>query len=408
MNQRKRILFVDDEPNVLHGLRRMMRTKRSEWKMEFIGNACDALNVMRDTHYDMVVSDLCMPDMDGVELLETVRKRHPSMKRFMLTGCGDQPIQQRAVMIAHQLVAKPCDGKHLMNLIARAFMLNDRIRSRKAAKVVSGLRSLPAMPKIHQKVIDALGMPACSARRIGRIITGDIGMSAKILQVVNSAYYGNRYKIADPIRAVVNLGLRTVEALILTQGVFSKLTEEKVVEFSVGGLQEHCVRVGVLAKSICKAEGLSEDELEVATMAGILHDAGKMILISEFPDQFREAIQLSRQQQIPLYAAERRILDMTHCELGACLLELWGLPNAIIEAASFHHEPELFFAEEFTIFTAVYAANVIDHQLCNSLGDGWAEGVNVSYLEEIGVIDRWKKWQRLHLPEMSEEYEYAY
>ena len=163
----------------------------------------------------------------------------------------------------------------------------------------------------------------------------------------------------------------------------------------------------MLAKAICRTENFSEEDSDVAAMAGILHETGKMILISKLPEQLEEAIKTSRSRQIPLYEVERDLTGVTHAELGGCLLELWGLPNSIIEAATFHHEPWQCPGDEFSIVSAVYAANVIDHQLCSSCGDGWFEGVNTDYLEQLSVIDRWPQWQKMHLPIEVEEHEYA-
>jgi len=263
------------------------------------------------------------------------------------------------------------------------------------------------MPNVYQEVIDTLSKDDCSSREVGKIIARDIGMSSKILQVVNSAFYGRSSNIVDPIGAVVYLGLKTVEALILTQGIFSKLPDETANRFFVSALQEHCVRVGSLASAICQLEEMTEEQAEAAAMAGILHETGKMILITKYPEKYAKAISISRQKQIPLYEIERDIIGVTHAELGGCLLDLWGLPNTMIESATFHHEPWLCSDNEFSIVSAVYVANVLDHQLCCSCGDGWLEDVNTEYLEQQGITENWIKWKTTHLPTEISELEYV-
>jgi len=407
MDDKKRILFVDDEQSVLQGLRRMLHKMRGEWKMEFVTRTSDAMKVMKNTRYDIVISDLRMPSTDGVQFFEEVRKKYPDTIRFMLSGYSEQPLQGRAARCVHQFISKPCDAEQLKKLISRAFALRDQLKSKEASKIVSALRSLPVMPKVYQDVINLFAEPECSSRKVGKMIGRDIGMSAKILQVVNSAFYGRPGKIVDPVRAVVYLGLKTVEALILTEGVFLKLSERKSKEFHVAALQEHCVRVGALAKNICRAEHMSEDDLDVASMAGILHDTGKMILIANFTDQFAEAIRISRTRQIPLYQAELDLLNVTHAQLGGCLLDLWGIPNTIIEAATFHHEPWQCLSDGFSITSAVYIADAIDHHLCCGLGDGWRENINMAYLEQFGLTDKWHKWCEMLLPVEAGEYDYV-
>jgi len=385
----------------------MLYKMRAQWKMEFVTTTRDAEKAMKNTRYDIVISDLRMPDTDGVQFLEKVRVKCPDTIRFILSGYSDQPLQGRAVRCVHQFVSKPCDAEQLKNLISRAFALRDRLRSKEVSEVLSTLRSLPVMPKAYQEIIDLLGDPQCSPRCVGQMIAGDIGMSAKILQVVNSAFYRHASRIVDPVRAVIYLGLKTVEALVLTHGVFSKLSEQKAKDFSVAGLQQHCVRVGALARDICRAQHFSNEDLDIATMAGILHDTGKIILVSKFSEKLAEAIQISRAKLIPLYEVEFDMLNVNHAQLGGCLLDLWGLPNIIIEAATFHHEPWQCLNDEFTIISAVYLANVIDHQLCCGLGDGLSEGINVDYLEQLGVVDKWPQWEKMCLPVEAGEHEYV-
>ncbi len=407
MDEKKRILFVDDNRSVLDGLRRMLHKMRGEWKMEFVTRTSDALKVMRSTHYDIVVSDLRMPSMDGVQLFEKIRKKYPDVIRFMLSGYLEQPLQGCAARCVHQFIPKPCDAEQLKKLISRAFALRDQLRAEEATKIVSNLQSLPVMPKSYQDVISVLSNPQCSPRQVGKMIGQDIGMSAKILQVVNSAFRGRAGRIVDPVHAVVWLGLKTVEALILTDGVFLKLSERQVKEFHAIALQEHCVRVGVLAKAICRTEHMSDDDLDVASMAGILHDAGKIILIAKFAEKFAEAIRISRTQQIPLCDVEFDLLNVTHAQLGGCLLELWGIPNPIIEAATFHHDSWQCLGNEFSIISAVHIANAIDHMLCCGLGDGWREEVDMDYLAQLGLADKWPKWCSMHLPVEIGESQYV-
>ncbi len=405
MSEVKRILFVDDDESVLDGLRRLLHKMEDEWSMEFFGDGPSALVAMDKNSYDIIVTDLRMAEMGGVELLEIVRKRHPDATRLMLSGCSEQPMYGKAVSCAHQFIAKPCDSDQLISQLSRSFAIRERIRSQKVAQVLPSLRSLPAMPQVYKRVLDMIENPRCTSRKVGEVISKDIGMSAKILQIVNSAFYGPSMKISDPVRASVYLGIKAIKALALTDGVFSTLPEETVQEFCVTGLQEHCVRVGALARSICKTQKFTDQQQEIAMMAGILHDTGKMILITEFDYEFSEIIRLSRVEQKPCHEIERETIDLTHAELGGCLLNLWGLGNDIIEAATFHHEPEQCVDNGFSIATAVYLANAIDHQLCSSLSDGWSEDINMDILETLELTEMLPEWKRMHIPTEEEIHE---
>jgi HD-like signal output (HDOD) protein len=377
---------------------------RKEWKMEFVTKASDALDVLKEDHYDIIVSDMRMPGMDGVKLLEKVRKKYPDVIRFMLSGYCVQPIQGRAARCVHQFIPKPYEAEKLSKLVSRAFALRDRIRSKKATEVLSNLKALPVMPKTYQQVIDKLSSGSSSPREVGKLISRDIGLSSKLLQVANSAFYSNPTKIVDPVRAVVHLGLKAVEGLVLANGIFSKLPEDTIQKFCVDGLQQHSVRVGMLCRNICESLKMEEEQLELATMAGILHDSGKMIMIAKYPNEYHKAIEISRQSCQSLIEVEYELLGLTHMQLGGSLMELWGLPNTIIEAATFHHEPHHCEKDEIAIITAVYAANKIDHEFCSSLADGFYAPVSQEYLDLLGLGEFWQSWREKHLPINIREY----
>ena len=252
MSQPRRILFVDDERNVLDGLRRMLHPMRGQWKMEFVTRGEDALTAMQAHPYDVIISDLRMPGMDGLQLLEAVREKFPRAIRIMLSGYADQPLRTRASRCVHQFVSKPCNAETLKKMVERALTLYDRLHSTDLSDILSRLTSLPVLPKAYREVLDLLNNPSCSLRRIGQVVAQDIGLSSKILQVVNNAFVTVQgQKIYDPIHAVSFLGFKASEALILTSGVFSELPEPSIRRFCVDQLQEHCMRVGTLARAIC-------------------------------------------------------------------------------------------------------------------------------------------------------------
>jgi putative nucleotidyltransferase with HDIG domain len=325
----------------------------------------------------------------------------------MLSGYADQPLKTKASRCVHQFISKPCDADALKAVISRALALYDRLHSTEISDVLSKLTSLPVLPKAYQEVIDMLGNPSCSLRRIGQVVAQDIGLSSKILQVVNNAFSSKGPRIVDPVHAVSFLGFKASEALILTSGVFSELSTALNRRFCVDQLQEHCMRVGTIARAICSSLKMSDEDLDIASMAGILHDAGKMILISRFPDEFDQAIRDSRKRGFPCYGAERQIMVASHAELGGYLLDLWGLPNPIIEAVTYHHEPWLAVEEGFSVTDAVYIANNLDKQRICNLADGYAEPLDMEYLTQRGVAEQFPQWQMQHRSIMSEELEHV-
>jgi putative nucleotidyltransferase with HDIG domain len=163
------------------------------------------------------------------------------------------------------------------------------------------------------------------------------------------------------------------------------------------------MRVGTIGRAICSSLKMSDEDLDIASMAGILHDAGKMILISRFPDEYDQALADSRKRGFPCYGAERQVMVASHAELGGYLLDLWGLPNPIIEAVTFHHEPWLSVQQGFSVTDAIYIANKLDKQRMCSMADGYVEPLDMDYLAERGVADMLPQWQLQHHAVLAEE-----
>ncbi len=395
------IVFVDDDAQVLEGLRRMLFGRRDQWQMRFFTDPAAAIAAMAAAPADLIVSDLQMPAMDGVAFLEQVRTLLPESIRYMLTGVLDHPLLGRAIRCSHQVIAKPCNPKLLCEAIGRAAAIRQRLAVLRTSTIFSGLDSLPVMPETHQKALDLLNSPKASPRALGQLIAEDVGLSAHLVQTANSPYFGRPGRIHDPVGAVLLLGIRTVEAMLLSEGLFKQLAPELVVQFGVTGLQMHCTRVSMLTRKICTDLQLPAEQADIAATAGILHDAGKIVLIASAAEPFNAALRQSRMRQCPLYAAEHEGLGISHAELAGAMLQLWAMPAPIIEATACHHCP----AESVNILSekptptpadVVCIADAIDHTLCSGLSDGTTPTAEPQRLAHFGLAEHYEQWQEYH------------
>ncbi|MDR4505704.1 MAG: response regulator [Candidatus Scalindua sp.] len=335
----RRILFVDDEANVLQGLKRMLRKMRYEWDTEYVSSGKEALDCMAKSPFDVVVSDMRMPRMDGVELLGTVMEQYPETVRIILSGHSDKGMIMKTVKCTHQFLVKPCDAETVRYTIERACKLQDLLRDEKLKKIVAGIKDLPSLPSLYGMIVKEMQSPDASIRKVGEIISQDVSMSAKVLQIVNSAYFGLPRKLTDPQQAAVYLGIETLKALVLSIHVFSSFTKEaELFGLSFTQMWRHSLMVARLAKEIARAEKVETKALEEAFISGILHDIGKLILL-KVPGQYRKMKDFVEITGGSSLEAEQAVLKTSHAELGAYLLGLWGLPDRIIETIAFHHEP---------------------------------------------------------------------
>ncbi len=391
----RRILFVDDEPNILQGLQRMLRPMRHEWDMTFTGSGQEALQILEESNCDIVVSDMRMPVMDGAQLLEEVQKLYPQTVRIILSGHSDRELTLKSVGVAHQFLAKPCDAEKLKGTVARACALREMLSDEGLERLVSRLQTLPSVPSLYTAVVEELQNPNSSLKQIGEIISRDVGMAAKILQLVNSAFFGLRNHVSSPAEAVSLLGLDTVKALVLSVQIFFQYSKAKLPCFSIDELWLHSLKVGSNSQSIAKRERPDREASDDALMAGLLHDSGKLVLAANLPEQFGKAISLATERRICLEAAEREVFGASHAEVGGYLLGLWGLPNPIVEAVALHHHPGKSLGQSFAPLTAVHAANVLDHEKTDNPTHGVASSMDMEYLLSLKMEERISEWRKI-------------
>jgi HD-like signal output (HDOD) protein len=389
----KVLLFVDDEVRVLQGLQRQLRNMRHEWDMNFIDGARNALDFMAAHPVDVLVTDMMMPEMDGAELLIEVSKRHPNTVRIVLSGHAEREAVLRLIGPAHQYLSKPCDHEELRSAVARAFALRDLLSNDHLKQLATRIKSLPAVPAIYERLTNELRREDASMEQIGEIISHDVGMTAKILQLVNSAFFGLSQPMSNPGEAVMYLGLATVRALVLSLQVFSQFKNPNLAGFSLNALADHCWTTAVLARRIARAERCDTKTIDQCFIAGLLHDVGRIILADGLPVQYAKVWNEARQNHRPVWQVEQTEFGATHADVGAYLLGLWGLPNPVVEAVALQHSPGRCIAAGFSPLTALHVANSFAHEKAGSP----AESIQLDhdYLAKLAPADRLPQWREL-------------
>ena len=392
----RRILFVDDEPMVLKGLQRTLRKMRDEWEMTFASSSKEALDILGAEPYDVIVSDLRMPEMDGTQLLAEVKSKHPEVVRIILSGQVEQEATFKSVQLAHQSLSKPCDADILKHTLNKLFALRNVLEDESIKRIVSQTETLPSLPAVYTEIVSELQAPDPSVQKVGDIIANDLAMAAKILQVVNSAFFGLVRKISNPKEAVMLLGTETIKALVLSVKIFSEFNQKKFEWFSFGYLFNHSMSVSMFAQTITKEEHLDQNLVNHSLMAGMFHDLGKLILVTNFQAPYQKLLTEARQTGKNLWDLENDLFGTSHAEIGAYLMGLWGLEYPVIEAIAYHHCPGRSLSNSTGLLTAVHFGDVFD-RLRNDgndqdSGNGWRR-LDRGYLDNLGVADRINNWQ---------------
>jgi HD-like signal output (HDOD) protein len=324
---RPHVLFVDDEPRILGGLRRMLRPYRERWDMSFAEGGEAALATMRERACDVIVSDYRMPGMDGAQLLERVRRDHPGTARVILSGQTNEDNLLRIMVLAHEFLTKPASSEQLVGTVDRLIGVRTA-----AADFVD---ALPSPPAALAELVDALQAEDASPASVGAVIERDPAATAKVLRLVNSSAYTTGRTVSNVPQAVALLGLHTVRGLVLMHDLIRTFDVGRELPAGwMDRLTRHSVETSRLARQL--ADG-TEWQSHAFT-AALLHEVGQLVLASSRPAAFGAVLDAWPAGEQGLCAAEYEAFGVSHLEVGAQLLGRWGLPAPVIEAVGGHPE----------------------------------------------------------------------
>ncbi|MDJ0621519.1 MAG: response regulator [Desulfocapsaceae bacterium] len=391
---KKGVLFVDDEPNILSGIKRMLRSLRNEYDFNFAESGKAALEIIEENSIDIVISDMRMPGMDGAEFLKAVKEHHPQIIRIMLTGQADEESVFRTVNVVHQFLSKPCEPELLKEILGRSSDLHDRLNNTELKKIISGIDHLPSLPDVYANLQKILKKEDTTADDIAKVIEKDIGMTAKLLQLVNSSFFGLYQKVESPARAVNLLGFDTIRILVLGVQIFSELKTNSS-PISLSFLKDHSMMVGQCSKKIALASVDDPELINECFLAGMLHDIGRLLLLANCAESYLPLVEKAKNEGTLLVDEETQQLKATHGDVGTYLIGLWGFSGNILEAISYHHNISAYPRETFSPALAVHVADALYYKFYPQHLIGAPPEVDLEYLEKTGFGAKLAKWEEI-------------
>jgi HD-like signal output (HDOD) protein len=398
----KRVMFVDDEPHVLDSLRDALRPRRREWQMTFARDGATALAALAEAECDVVVSDMRMPGMDGATLLAQVGKLHPRTVRIVLSGYAELDAVARAAAVAHRFLAKPCDVAELARVIERSCALNEMTEREATDSAAISTTRLPSVPALYMQLSALLADSDVTVHDAARVLEQDVAMTAKVLQLANSAFFSRGPAVTGLGEAVARLGLSTLNALVLARealGAFGQTAPIK--HLSIEALQHHGMLVARVARRLLG----DAPAREAAFTAGLLHDIGLLVMASHDAPHLEQVLATAHRDRRPLAEVEREGRGVTHAEVGAHLLALWGLPHEIVEAVAYQHRPQDVHDPVFDAVAALHIADALVHERVASRDPDShlpAEQLDHDYLNRLGVASRLGEWRAIVAHEAEE------
>jgi HD-like signal output (HDOD) protein/ActR/RegA family two-component response regulator len=376
----QRVLFVDDEVGVLQGLQRLL-FEMDEWDMVFVDSGEKALEALSRGRFDVIVSDMCMPGMDGAMLLARVHAEHPAVVRIILTGHSELEATFRAMPVAHSFLTKPCKPGLVQQIIGKCCSLASLLDNPALRTLAGSIVSLPVQPHIHAQLLEAVADTRADMARIAALVRADVGLSSKVLHLTNSAFFGAPCSFVSVDRALAYIGPGMFRRLVLARRVFGTGGDGlRLDAISLEGEQRHAALCADLAYRIAPRPELRDD----AFLAGLFHDVGTLIWASREADAEAHADAPSRE---------------CRARLGAYLLGLWGLERHIVDAVAYHRDPAMAAdasARAAELATVVHVAEGLARALDDERSGGGGElTIDVGHLERMGALGKLDEWRQM-------------
>ena len=394
---RTRLLFVDDDESILEGLRNLLRRQRHVWDMAFATSGEQALELLARAPVDVIVSDMRMPGMDGAALLKRVQDTTPGVVRIVLSGHAEREAICRAMSVAHQFLSKPCEPEVLRETLARTSVLQEHLNHGPVRAVVGALDKLPSLPAAYRELTRALARADVGTARLAAIVERDSAMAVKVLQLVNSPYFGLSQRVVSIQEAVGLLGVELLKGLALGAHVFAAMPVDLPTEGAIDRMQRHAQLTARIARRIVPDTAKAEE----AFTAGMVHDVGQMVLALSHPEAFADISREERDGARSLPDLERDAFGVTHAGIGAYLLGTWGLPLAVVEAVSFHMEPSSVHGANLDVLAALHVADEFAEAAeSGALGASPYSGLDRAFLSDAGYLPQLSTWEAMAVEEL--------
>ncbi len=387
-NITSKILFVDAEKEALDSLQRLMLDE--DWDCYYVSSAKEAMDFLQAQAADLVVTDVTLPDMDGVNFVAEIRRLYPSTIRMFLTGFSKQEniIKALAEGYTQQIIPKPWIDQELIEIIRSALRQSKQQKqhSPEFQVLINSIPLLPSLPESYSNVRSCIVGDEVDIETMAKYISQDVAIPSLLLHWANSALFGQRFQVDTIKKAIIVLGTDIVENLILSESVnrtiAGKLPDIKGFDFVK--FKKHSMATAVISRLLIKSLLPTDfDQHDRAFIAGLLHDMGKLAVANFFPVQFEKAIELAKRRRSPLTETEMEIYATDHAELGSFLAEWWTLPPFIANAIRWHHQPQSTPIDQ-DVIAAVHVANLLSYQFhFGSNGDTCLRGIADEYRKKF-------------------------
>lgn len=387
--QPKQVLMVSADAATLAAWRHALRLPDPGVEAASAADGAAALEWCADRAVDVAFVDLRLPESGGLALLAELKTSHPGALRVAVAN-PDEPEALQAAAVAHRLLPRTGASGAVRAYLEHAAALRATMQDERIRLLVGGVGSLPSVPRLYAALTRLLAEPYVSIDDVARLVAEDVGVAAKILQVVNSPLFGILRPVTTMRAAVAVLGVGTIRTLVLaTEAVRLFSNSNRAAALAMEQLQAHSLAVASLATQLLP-ERLGAEEVFTAA---VLHDLGKLVLLDRCPDLFAYLGRTAEQRGAPLHRVELEVLGITHAEIGAYLIHLWQLPDSIVTAVASHHLPSRPSATELAL--VLHVADALLHGRNPATPRGTDARLDRESLRRFELDDRLPVWEAI-------------
>jgi HD-like signal output (HDOD) protein/ActR/RegA family two-component response regulator len=351
------VLFVDDEKAMCELFQEYSHILQDHYEVFTATSGEAAVKLLNSRKFDAVVTDLTMPDMDGLRFLGYVVQHQPDCARIIISGYADRLKVARCLFVGHRYFSKPCSCSALSALLVRLASFRELVSNDKVRRIIGGIGALPGPPETFLKIEKVIESPRASMQEVAEVVEQDVAVTAKLLQIVNSAEFGIRHKVISITEAVQLVGIEAVRGLVLGLQAFAGYKEHPGKKAPPPQLWDHSLRTALMARRICRAQEFSLQTADRAFLAGLLHDVGRIVIDANAPEQRAEVNEFAKRYGIPIAQAEKRHFGATHAEIGGYLLALWGIDDEVVRIVQHQESLSTFDGEDTRAIAALHVAH---------------------------------------------------
>jgi HD-like signal output (HDOD) protein/CheY-like chemotaxis protein len=374
-------LFVDDDAAMCEMYREFSHVLQEHYEVLTAQSGSEGLKLLHTRKFDVVVVDLTMPEMDGLQFLAHVVRHQPDCARLIVSGYADRLKLAKCLFIGHRYFNKPCPVEPLADLLIRLASFRDLVSNDKVRRIIGGIGALPGPPETFLKIEKALESPHVSMQEIAEVIEHDVVVTAKLLQIVNSAQFGIRHKVVSITEAVQLVGVESVRGLVLGLQAFASYKEHPGKKAPPAQLWDHSLRTALLARRICRSQGFPLQTSDRAFLAGLLHDVGRIVIDANAPEERAEVNDFAKNYGVSIAESERRRFGATHAEIGGYLLALWGIDDEVIRIVQHQESLSTFDGQDTRAIAALHVAH------CAEMHNAQSYPLDIGTLNEMGFAD---------------------